>query len=213
MQYSGACRGRNDQKSEPIVSCILMTKEPVMLKRLFILTGLMSVSLSSYASANSVSAGESIFRSVGGYGCIACHGLYGQGGGNIGGHVRGNTLEDLEHSLKHEETMKLLGDALSHQDKVNLANYLEYLGTLQLVDWIYEDFQGSQFFSIEDGVKSQLVVFNKTFQSILIDLSPLADEHLILRVEPYETQLFEWLPDKGTYELSYGNEIINIDVK
>ncbi|GMM88812.1 hypothetical protein MTsN2n6_17860 [Vibrio fortis] len=185
-----------------------------MLKRSFILASMFSVSLFSYASEDSISVGESTFRTVGGYGCIACHGLYGQGGGNVGGNVRGSTLADLEYSLKHENTMKLLGDVLSHQDKVNLANYLEYLGAFQLVDWIYEDFEGSKFFfSIMNGAKSQLVVFNKTFEPMSIDLSSLAGEHLILRVEPYETQLFEWLPEKGVYELNYGNEIINIDVK
>jgi hypothetical protein len=173
-----------------------------------------SVSLFSYASEDSISAGESTFRTVGGYGCIACHGLYGQGGGNVGGNIIGSSLNDLKYSLEHEQAMKLLGDALSEQDKINLADYMEYLGTFQLVDWMYEGTKGRLLsVSIDSGKKSKLVVLNKTFEPMSIDLSSLAGEHLILRVEPYDTQLFEWLPEKGVYELSYGNEIINIDVK
>ena len=45
-----------------------------MLKRSFMLAGIFSVSLFSYASEGSISVGESTFRTVGGYGCIACHG-------------------------------------------------------------------------------------------------------------------------------------------
>ncbi|MCO7068022.1 Uncharacterised protein [Vibrio cincinnatiensis] len=186
----------------------------MMLKRLFMLAGMFSVSLFTYASEDSISAGESTFRTVGGYGCIACHGLYGQGGGNVGGNIRGNSLNDLKYSLEHEQTMKLLGDALSEQDKINLAEYMEYLGTFQLVDWMYEGTKGALLsVSIDSGKKSQLVVLNKMFESMSIDLSPLAGKHLTLRVEPYETQYFEWLPEKGVYELSYGDEAVSINVK
>ncbi|WP_373938211.1 hypothetical protein L0990_02160 [Vibrio kanaloae] len=186
----------------------------MMLKRSFMLVGMFSVSLFSYASEGSISAGESTFRTVGGYGCIACHGLYGQGGGNVGGNIRGKSLNDLKYSLEHEQTMKLLGDALSEQDKINLAEYMEYLGTFQLVDWMYEGTKGALLsVSIDSGKKSQLVVLNKMFESMSIDLSPLAGKHLTLRVEPYETQYFEWLPEKGVYELSYGDEAVSINVK
>ncbi|WP_228013921.1 c-type cytochrome, partial [Vibrio sp. OPT46] len=74
-----------------------------MLKRSFILAGMFGVSLFTYASEDSISAGESIFRTVGGYGCIACHGLYGQGGGNVGRNIRGSSLNDLKYSLEHEQ--------------------------------------------------------------------------------------------------------------
>lgn len=185
-----------------------------MLKRSFVLTSMFSVSLFTYASEGSISAGESTFRTAGGYGCIACHGFYGQGGGNVGGNIRGSSLNDLKYSLEHEQTMKLLGDVLSEQDKINLADYMEYLGTFQLVDWVYEGTKGGLLSaSIDSGKKSQLVVLNKAFESMSIDLSPLAGKHLTLRVEPYETQQFEWLPEKGVYELSYGEEAVSINVK
>ncbi|USD59000.1 hypothetical protein J4N45_10705 [Vibrio sp. SCSIO 43140] len=186
-----------------------------MLKRSFMLVaGMFSLSLYTYASEYTISAGESTFRTIGGYGCIACHGLYGQGGGNVGGNIRGSSLSELKYSLEHEQTMKLLGNALSEQDKINLADYMEYLGTFQLVDWMYEGTKGALLsVSIDSGKKSQLVVLNKTFEAMSIDLSPLAGKHLTLRVEPYETQHFEWLPEKGVYELSYGDEAISINVK
>ncbi|WP_228013922.1 hypothetical protein, partial [Vibrio sp. OPT46] len=71
--------------------------------------------------------------------------------------------------------MKLLGDALSEQDKINLTDYMEYLGTFQLVDWMYEGTKGRlHSVSIDSGKKSQLVVLNKPFEPMSIDLSPLA---------------------------------------
>ncbi|WP_435000150.1 hypothetical protein ACRZ5S_22370 (plasmid) [Vibrio scophthalmi] len=67
--------------------------------------------------------------------------------------------------------------------------------------------------SIGSGKKSQLVVLNKTFESMSIDLFPLAGKHLTRRVEPYKTQHFEWLPEKGVYELSYGDEAVSVNAK
>ncbi len=184
-----------------------------MLKQLATMFVLISTSLSTNASDDLVLAGESIFRTTGGYGCIACHGLYAQGGGNVGGNIRGKSLAELKNSLKNEETMQLLDSALSHQEKVSLAHYLESLGKWQLVDWVFEGGTSEISVLIENNVKGQLVVLNKTFEPMSIDLSPLANERLTLNVAPYETKSFEWIPQKGAYALSYGNQIINIDVK
>ncbi len=141
-------------------------------------------------------AGEQLFRTAGGYGCSACHGLFANGGGNIGGNIRGKTLEDINNSLTNEPTMQLLASSLSDNDKENLAFYLKTLGQINLVEWTIEENPMNTTVSVMPDEPAQLVIFNKTFETIDLNLPESIFEHS-LQLAPYETKALEWQPNEG----------------
>ncbi len=157
-------------------------------------------------------AGEHLFRTAGGYGCSACHGLFANGAGNVGGNIRGKTLEDINHSLANEPTMMLLANALSNVDKENLALYLQALGKIHLVEWTIEDRPMNANVSIEPDKPTQLVLFNKTFEAIDLKI-PKAIAEQSIQLDPYETRALEWTPDVGVIKLNYNQSHLTIDVK
>lgn len=40
-------------------------------------------------------AAEQLYQTAGGYGCVACHGQFAQGGGNVGGNIRNHSPNRL----------------------------------------------------------------------------------------------------------------------
>jgi cytochrome c553 len=164
------------------------------------------------ATPSSFKAGEHLFRTAGGYGCSACHGLFANGAGNVGGNIRGKTLEDINHSLATEPTMMLLANALSNGDKENLALYLQTLGKIHLVEWTIEDKPLNFNVSIEPDKPTQLVLFNKTFEGIDLNLPKSITEQSI-QLSPYKTKALEWTPDIGVIKLNYNQSHLTIDVK
>ncbi len=160
----------------------------------------------------SFEAGEHLFRTAGGYGCSACHGLFANGAGNVGGNIRGKTLEDINHSLANEPTMMLLASALSNGDKENLALYLQTLGKIHLVEWTIEEKPMDFNVSIKPDKPTQLVLFNKTFEAIDLNLSKSITEQSI-QLSPYETKALEWTPSIGVIKLNYNQSHLTIDVK
>ncbi|MEZ9946804.1 c-type cytochrome [Vibrio breoganii] len=155
--------------------------------------------------------GEQIFRTAGGYGCSTCHGLFAHGGGNVGGNIRGKTLQDINSSLEHESTMKLLSDVLTVKDRQALAMYLNTLGNLPLVEWTIDDKETDIEVSIIQGTPSQLVIFNKLFEPLSLTLSPISSAAEIT-IKPYETVAVEWTPEPGLIELKHENSKMTIYV-
>lgn len=155
---------------------------------------------------------EKLFRTAGGYGCVACHGLYAQGGGNIGGNIRDHSLSQINGALKNEPTMQLLGKALSSEDKRLLAGYLQALGELRLVEWTIDSESSYQKVSVGKGVTSQLVVLNKTFEPLTLSLESIRSG-VSISVEPYATEAIKWTTEAGVIRLQYKQNILDIDVR
>lgn len=156
--------------------------------------------------------GEQLFRTAGGYGCSTCHGMFAQGGGNIGGNIRGKTLEDLNVRLDNEPTMKLLSNALTTDDRRVLAYYLEALGRLPLVEWTIDDKATDVEISINQGTLSQLVIFNKRLEPVSLSIAPISGAKDIT-INPYETKAYEWKPESGVIELNHKQSKIKIHVQ
>lgn len=108
--------------------------------------------------------------------------------------------------------MMLLASALSNGDKENLALYLQTLGKIHLVEWTIEDKPLNSNFSIEPDKPTQLVLFNKTFEAIDLNLSKSITDQSI-QLNPYETKALEWIPDIGVIKLNYNQSHLTIDVK
>ncbi len=178
-----------------------------LLCSLFALTSFVSQA----ASNPTFEAGEQLFRTAGGYGCSACHGLFANGGGNVGGNIRGKTLEDINSSLTNEPTMQLLASSLSDNDKENLAFYLKALGQINLVEWTIDENPMNTTVSIMPDEPAQLVIFNKTFEAIDLNLPESSFEHS-LQLAPYETKALEWQPNEGVIKLNYTQSNLTIDV-
>ncbi len=164
------------------------------------------------ASGPTFEAGEQLFRTAGGYGCSACHGLFANGGGNAGGNIRGKTLEDINNSLTNEPTMQLLASSLSDNDKENLAFYLKALGQINLIEWTIDENPISTTVSVMPDEPAQLVIFNKTFETIDLNLPESIFKHP-LQLAPYETKALEWQPKEGKITLNYTQSNLTIDVK
>lgn len=156
--------------------------------------------------------GEHLFRTAGGYGCSTCHGMFAQGGGNVGGNIRGATLSDINARLDNEPTMKLLSSALDTDSRESLALYLTKLGKLKLVEWTLEGKPSEVSLSVEPGDTSQLVIFNKTLESASITLTGINPKKTVT-IKPYETISYEWTAQPGQFQLVYQQSKLNISAK
>lgn len=171
------------------------------------------VSLTTQAETSpNVETGMQLFRTAGGYGCVACHGQFANGAGNVGGNIRGKTLNDINDSLANEPTMQLLASTLSNDDRLNLAAYLEALGQITLVEWTIEETSTNSTVTIDADSPAQLVVFNKLFEPVELSLPQLTSEKTV-QLNPYETKAIDWTPSKGVITLNYNQSHLTIDVK
>lgn len=185
-----------------------------MVDRLKIFLSIALLCFSAYSQADSSSDfedGEHLFRTAGGYGCSTCHGMYAQGGGNVGGNIRGKSLEDINTVLDNEPTMKLLSEVLNSHKRQLLGNYLTTLGELPLVEWIIEDKPNQKIVSIDNGQLSQLVILNKLFEPIELSISPVNPASV--QIKPYETQAFQWTPEPGVIQLKFKQSVLEIHIK
>lgn len=155
---------------------------------------------------------QNLFRTVGGYGCTACHGLFAQGGGNVGGNIRDHSLSQINYALQNEPTMKLLNNALSDGDKYALAGYLKALGKLELIEWTIDGEVSYTKVEIDKESDNQLVIFNKTFDSIDLSLMPVGNNHT-LSIEPYATESYTWKAQPGEYRLQYNQHVLDMSFR
>lgn len=148
---------------------------------------------------------EALFNTVGGYGCVACHGKYAHGSGFVGGNIRGATRSELDASLEQEPSMLLLANALDENKRNILIEYLASLSEMQLLEWRIGESKESKIVKVKANHKVQLVFFNSTFEALKLDLSVIgADSHYQLKA--FDTQAIQWLPKAGRYLLSFNNE-------
>jgi len=155
--------------------------------------------------------GEHLFRTAGGYGCSTCHGMFAQGGGNVGGDVRGKGIDKLNSALEKESTMLLLSNALNLEQRELLASYLIELGKIPSVEWIIDDKVTLSNASIKQGSLSQLVLVNKTLETIKVAL-PFVAQASFIEIKPYETKAVQWMPKEGSIELVYKQSVLAIEI-
>jgi cytochrome c553 len=118
--------------------------------------------------------GKDLYSTAGGYGCAVCHGPVGDGAGQAGGYIRGATLEQLQQSLENNAPMKPLASLFSEGDLKALSSYLGGLAETPLVNLIYSDDGWSgNFEPWQPGQVIDMVVYNATFESVVIDLNNL----------------------------------------
>ncbi len=156
-------------------------------------------------------SGEHIYQTAGGYGCIACHGLFAHGGGNVGGNIRGANLPQLQQALSNEPTMQLLKDNLSEQDLRQLITYLQQLGSYQLLEWTLGE-QASYHKQTIEAKNAQLVVSNRSFDRAEFSLEGLGHRQSLV-LDPYASKALLWQPKPGQYRLQYQQQILDIEVR
>lgn len=181
-------------------------------KILFCFALLFSINFAYADGKNLFEQGEHLFRTAGGYGCSTCHGMFAQGGGNVGGDVRGKGIDKINIALEKEPTMQLLSNALNLEQRELLASYLIELGKMPSVEWIIDDKVTFSSASIQGGSLSQLILVNKRLETIKIAL-PLVAESSFIEIKPYETKAVQWMPKEGTIELVYKQSVLAIQVK
>lgn len=162
-------------------------------------------------AALGASHGEQIYRSAGGYGCVACHGQFAHGGGNVGGNIRGATLPQLQQALNNEPSMQLLKGGLSEQDQRLLIAYLQQLGSYQLLQWTLGE-QGSYQKQVIEAQNTQVVISNRSFSPADISLEALGQGQS-MQLEPYASKASLWQPKPGQYRLQYQQQILDIEVR
>jgi len=166
---------------------------------------------SAAQQSDAASSGEQIYQTAGGYGCKACHGEFANGGGNVGGNIRGANLQQLQQALSNEPTMQLLKDNLSEQDQLQLIAYLQQLGSYQLLEWTLGEQDSHQKQTIE-AKSAQLVVTNRSFNSAELSLEGLGQGQSLV-LDPYASKAVLWLPKPGQYRLQYQQQIFDIEVR
>lgn len=149
---------------------------------------------------------QNLFRTVGGYG------LFAQGGGNVRGNIRDHSLSQINYALQYEPTMKLLNNALSDGDKYALAGYLKALDKLELIEWTIDGEVSYTKVEIDKESDNQLVIFNKTFDSIDLSLITIGNNHT-LSIEPYATESYTWKAQPGEYRLQYNQHVLDMSFR
>ncbi len=171
--------------------------------------GLLLFLLPAFTLANGLSP-EQLYNTAGGYGCTACHGKYAHGGGYVGGNIRAATREQLDNALQTEPSMLLLAEVLDENKRNLLSSYLTGLAAKQLLEGRIGESATPKTAKVKAGDELQLVIFNGTFDSLTLDLSPLGGAQNY-QIEAYDTQALTWTAKAGRYFLSFNNEHFIID--
>lgn len=180
-----------------------------MLRIKLISVFIMALCSSAAIAETTVTHGQQVYLSAGGYGCQVCHGQVGHGAGQVGGYIRGASLDELINSLTSQPEMQLLGDVLSANDVQSLSDYLIALGNTPLVTVVYDQDQWiGQHEELTVGQTVQMVIYNSSFESQSIDLTSLGLD--VPTIEPLATQVFTWsvksiplsLPQVSTFTLT-----------
>lgn len=172
---------------------------------------LLFVHVSVYAQQQVVQSGAEYYQNAGGYGCSACHGAFAQGGGNVGSNIRGKSLQSINDALENELSMQLLANSVTPSMREDIAAYLQSLGELQLVEWVIESEPKQQLLTIDADKTSQLVIQNRSFTTLTINLTGISEQSVVL--EPYQTKAYQWQSQTGTLVLSDQQHRLTIQVK
>nr|WP_048667479.1 hypothetical protein [Vibrio crassostreae]CDT74872.1 conserved hypothetical protein [Vibrio crassostreae] len=108
--------------------------------------------------------------------------------------------------------MKLLNNALSDGDKYALGGYLKALGKLEIIEWTIDGEASYTKVEIDKESDNQLVIFNKTFDSIDLSLMPIGDGYT-LSIEPYATESYTWKAQPDEYRLQYNQHVLDMSFR
>lgn len=129
--------------------------------------------------SETAAAGQIVFRTAGGIGCVACHGAYGLGDVGVGPNIRGLDATRIRGALDAVEEMDFLVSVLSRNDIDTVATYLQYLGTLEPAATLFRQgtFEPAEL-SVTAGSAVQLIVNNGnrsecTFGLVGLELEPV----------------------------------------
>jgi hypothetical protein len=151
----------------------------------FLFSSMLGIALLVWTSV--AQSNETLYRTAGGYGCLVCHGKYANGGGFVGGNIRGATVDRINKALATQPTMLLLAPVLDDQQRAELSDYLQYLADFNLVEWNLVDGETTQIKRVVGNKDIQLVIKNETFTEVSIDLAPLGKQELMI-VQPLDTE-------------------------
>ena len=168
------------------------------MKRLtFILVGLL---MGSAFAEPDLTEGKRLYFESGGYGCVVCHGLVAEGGGQAGGFIRGANLEALNRSLADNDPMKPLASVLSSADRQSIIAYLRSLGEIPLVQLRFENGQWTAIAQpLQSGQIAELIAYNASFESQEINLSALGLGSLKLPALGSDSR--QWQANNTTFSL------------
>lgn len=119
----------------------------------------------------SLENGKKVFNEAGGYGCIACHGLYGHGGANSISALKNVTVEDLNASFINVPVMALLAPSILKHSRIDVVNYLNWLEQL--------DGKTIQLSQLDEGKtwqKGLLIVHNSFYQGVKLSINDVTFE-------------------------------------
>ena len=167
------------------------------LKELRVLGYFLCLFSSVAVMAEDLSQGEVLFRQAGGYGCVACHGMYAQGDGQVGGNIRTKTLADINRALREQPSMQGFASVLSGADRALLAEYLAELNRYELISWTLGVGEPFQQVKVTADAHYQLVITNKGFEPLRLQLTGISEPAQV-NIAPYQTLAFAWQV-KGSY--------------
>ena len=108
-----------------------------------------------------IERGRRIFLTVGGVGCVACHGRFAEGDAGFGPYNRGFSATAIRRALKAVEPMAFLFEFLTEADIRDVAAYYESLSDVQLVKvHVVRGLFVPQQVSVHPGTKLQIALFN-----------------------------------------------------
>lgn len=119
------------------------------------------VSAQPTAEQSSIDAGRVVFQTIAGIGCKTCHGDFGEGDLGVGPYIRGATEGSIRASVDATNEMSVVRMTITEDDIVNVAAYLEHLGSMQVARTLSKRgrfLPGS--FETRPGTKLQLVIKN-----------------------------------------------------
>lgn len=138
------------------------------------------------------------YLQAGGFGCHACHGVYADGGLQVGGNIRGASLVEFERSLHEQPTMRALAAALDADTKVSIVEYLQQLGDLPLLR-LHLGQEHWQQEPVVAGQWMQILAYNTDLEPVVLDLSDLGLGSVTLR--PRAEHSLVWLAQTGQFQL------------
>lgn len=163
--------------------------------------------LGSLAIAEIQVKGRQLYLTAGGYGCVVCHGPVANGAGQVGGNIRGASLEKLNTALAGQPTMQLLTTELGDDDIRELAAYLQSLETIPLIELEYNDpVWNIKQSPVTAGQWIQLVIFNNSFSDLVVNFE--AFNLKVQPIQPLDTIVLKWQSKAGSYLLPDGSSLL-----
>ena len=123
-------------------------------------------------STPEIERGRALYDSVAGIGCVACHGLYGEG--DVGPYNRGVDLGTIKAAIDGVEDMTFLREEMTEEDIEAIAAYTKWLGNTDLFKVLLKRgrFVPGEI-TVEPGKSVQLVVASSALDPVTVQSADL----------------------------------------